>query len=226
MKTRDIKQKDDPIGDAVALHNEQKQRSMVSLSKDLSGIAENLKVSALEWKDGDKDDMEKLFTDALEIPMAHYEIWLLGEKLYSVQASVVRNKILPNISSKSIGPTGDAALGLLMTGCLSPAIRTGTIFPFIQGKITAVLSILSELTGIPRGLVNRCGNESGGDPCFLLYSINEPRPTIDLRHQLRMFHTTKCALRDKQHLPDDGGRIGHFLEPLGGICAEAGGGKR
>ena len=37
-----------------------------------------------------------------------------------------------------------------------------------------------------------------------------------------MLHATECALRDEQHLPDDGRRVLHRLESLGGIRAEPG----
>ena len=92
MPSQTKKEKDDPVGDAKKLCKELKGRSMSGLSKELSEIAEGMKTTAMEWKSGDEGDLGKLFNDALEIPMTHYDIWLLGEKLYSVQANAVRNQ--------------------------------------------------------------------------------------------------------------------------------------
>ncbi len=55
--------------------------------------------------------------------------------------------------------------------------------------------------------------------------IHTLHSSIDVGHQLRMFHATERLFRHHEHFPNNGGGIGQLLEPLGGICPQSNGCK-
>ncbi|MEQ1677541.1 MAG: hypothetical protein ABL876_12610, partial [Chitinophagaceae bacterium] len=122
-----------------------------SLSTELGAIATGIKEDALLWKRADPDDLYSHCTTMLDISLIHYQLWIVSEKLRVAQVTSARNNLLALTPELKYPAPVIAAVSFATAGRhFHSGLR---IFPFIQGKVAAVLSILSELTGIPGDLL-------------------------------------------------------------------------
>jgi len=116
-------------------------RSPSILAKEVASIAGGLKKDADAWGKIDVGDLDGLAKAMLDIALTHYQLWLVGEKLRTVQAKAVHAGTVSALDQTGFSREALASLSLSIS---SRHLLGSRRFLFIQGKVAAVVNILSE----------------------------------------------------------------------------------
>lgn len=125
-------------------------RSLNSVAESLRDAGKRIIDDADRWEEIKESDLAQIADTWLDLSLAQYELWLVGQKLRGVHGKAVRDLILPNYNELGLSQSAIASVSLASMGRVY-SLRS----PFFwKGKISAVLDILGEVTGIPFDLIH------------------------------------------------------------------------
>jgi len=117
---------------ALQVSQSVEKRTLKSVSKELRDIGQRIIADAEQWGSIDDSDLEQLPETMIDISLAQFELWLVGERLRGVHAKAVRNTLFPNYAKLGLGQDSMASLTLVSMGRIYASKN-----PFFKGKVAS-----------------------------------------------------------------------------------------